>query len=929
MDEARQLIIIKGENKTREVQSCIRNPRTQQYDITFYRGGNTYSYSPCNVECLCNPEKAKPSLYHIFVDGKKLENVQSILIFKGKEEWWHIRNGNGRESTYPKAKLHIEKTCMDNAQSEQIWSYLKKIASIHSPLEDNSKNMLDDDGVPILKRQYEKLTFVRDDSVLANYLCPEAYPIRPHNTETLIFPFGGNASQFQAVKNAMSQQLSVIQGPPGTGKTQTILNIIANLLVQGKTIQVVAYTNYAIQNVVNKLGEADLGFLAAILGGQHSEKGGDKEKNKRLFFEKQTGEYPDMSTWQKNDEELNTLQEKISKLSTDLELYFQKQQDLALAKQSLRELDVEAEHFAEYYNSSKHVKPNTPPRAGLKSETVLHLLQQCEAAAEQGKPLGLWLKLECTILYGAFERQFLQSEVDDVTSYLQNLFYSVKKKELSNRIDGLQDYLTRVDAKGKMDTLVDNSNVYLKAYLFKRYGGSEKRKLFKWEDTWKNPEAILQEYPIIASTTFSAINCLNDVHYDYLIMDEASQVDLATGALALACANNAVIVGDLNQLTHLVNKDLRESYDKAYRDAGSPKGYNYVEDNFLKSICTVLPKAPQTLLREHYRCHPKIIGFCNQKFYQNQLVIMTEDTGEKDPLCVYETVPGNFDQGEHINNRQIEVTQKNVIPGLSNINPNEISVIAPYRNHVNKLSVTLQGTDIEVETVHKFQGREKDVIIINMVDNQPTVFSDDARLLNVAVSRAKKKLCLVVSGNEQALDSNIQDLISYIRYNNCTVQRSEIRSVFDLLYRQYTQERLAYLAKHKRVSEYDSENLMYATITNVLSSKFPGAPLNVICHQKLRMLIQGTEKLEVLTENERRYAMNPNTHVDFLIYNSITKRPVLAIEVDGVHFHKVDSEQKKRDKMKDDIFSKCGIKLLRFATNGSGEAKKLRKNSDL
>ena len=44
-----------------------------------------------------------------------------------------------------------------------------------------------------------------------------------------IFPFGCNNSQYQAVKKAMENQISVIQGPPGTGKTQTILNIIANM----------------------------------------------------------------------------------------------------------------------------------------------------------------------------------------------------------------------------------------------------------------------------------------------------------------------------------------------------------------------------------------------------------------------------------------------------------------------------------------------------------------------------------------------------------------------------------------------------------------------------------------------------------------------------------------------------------------------------
>lgn len=59
------------------------------------------------------------------------------------------------------------------------------------------------------------------------------------------------------------------------------------------------------------------------------------------------------------------------------------------------------------------------------------------------------------------------------------------------------------------------------------------------------------------------------------------------------------------------------------------------------------------------------------------------------------------------------------------------------------------GGRIDVATVHKFQGREKDAIVMSTVDDTITEFSDDPNLLNVAISRAKQKFCLVVSGNEQ------------------------------------------------------------------------------------------------------------------------------------------------------------------------------------
>ena len=65
--------------------------------------------------------------------------------------------------------------------------------------------------------------------------------------------------------------------------------------------------------------------------------------------------------------------------------------------------------------------------------------------------------------------------------------------------------------------------------------------------------------------------------------------------------------------------------------------------------------------------------------------------------------------------------------------------------------------------------------------------------------------------------------------------------------------------------------------------------------------------------------MNPATHIDFLLYNRISKKPVLAIEVDGYAYHKEDTKQASRDLMKDHILEIYEIPLLRFKTNGSGE----------
>ncbi len=123
----------------------------------------------------------------------------------------------------------------------------------------------------------------------------------------------------------------------------------------------------------------------------------------------------------------------------------------------------------------------------------------------------------------------------------------------------------------------------------------------------------------------------------------------------------------------------------------------------------------------------------------------------------------------------------------------------------------------------------------------------------------------------------------------------------------------------KRISNFDSENLMYAVIQEVLRE---GAytNLDVVCHFPLAMLV---DHPDILSPQERKFAMHPKAHLDFFIYNTLGKQPVVAIEVDAYRYHRSGSVQAIRDGMKNHMMEICGIPLFRFATNGSGEKERL------
>ena len=657
------MVIIKGEIKTSEIMSCGYNRNTQKWDVKF-NTGKIYSYAYLNVEKLTEPEVLNPDMYRISREGREFFDVNAIYVFRSESEsYWHICFGNGSERDYHRSELNIVESCLTHSQSSNVFEYIKQIAGLS-----NLKN--EETGEKLLSKRFDKISFVGSDVALAKYLNPSSLQGKRTGREyILIFPFGCNNSQYKAVKNAMENQISVIQGPPGTGKTQTILNIIANILMQGKTVQIVSNNNSATENVYEKLSSSkyNLGFIAATLG---------SSKNKKLFVEHQDAAYPDFSSW-KTQEDPSVLQKGIADQSSQLKSVFDKQEKLACLRQELSQLVTEQEYFNQYVKESDVHTDSIKFKKKLSSKQWMVLWQECQLISEEKTAIGFWFKIKALIKYGVTDWSIYKQDISKIITTFQAMYYRAKQAELSAKIADIEKYLNSVN-KNLLEDLCNQSMVVLKDKLARKYEGNSSRKTFSEDNLWKEPYDVMAEYPVILSTTFSSRNSLNsDVVYDYLIMDEASQVDIATGALALSSARNVVIVGDTKQLPNVVTDDIKAKAKAIFDSFNVSEGYQYT-NSFLQSILDVMPNVTQTLLREHYRCHPKIINFCNQKFYRGELIIMTTDKGEDDVLSVVKTVAGNHERN-HYSQRQIDVIKNEIIPKYVS-NPEETGIIAPYKN---------------------------------------------------------------------------------------------------------------------------------------------------------------------------------------------------------------------------------------------------------
>lgn len=899
MNPQQHVIIIGDVNKTHRVESIRLNGR--KYDIKFLNTDKVYSYLCQNVRWLTNPLSIELENCHIFVNGKRERNVKALHLFAADGmKYYAITYGSDFTRHYSEREVEIRRSCLADGSTE-VFDYLRQCAGTNKLGIDQEE---EESTEGILSSIYSRIDFVDESTASAVYMNPHK-GMKRYGLDAPLFPFGCNASQKRAVIAALTNQISVIQGPPGTGKTQTILNIIANLVVAKKSVLIVSNNNSATENVLEKLDKNGLGFLVAPLG---------KRENREAFIANQPPLNPELSSWRISPSESRRVFSEVKGALEKVDSIFKMQERLAQCRQELAEVEIEKSHFEQ-----EHAEKFSDKKVRTSSDKIIKILGQIKGYVIKYKEdtagllrrlkrffdkVGLELRLRFLL---EVKDELTTEHIPSIITRLDWLFYIRRIQELKSEIGQTEARLSKLDANALMKSMTEKSMVLLRSSLAERYKGG-RAKIASVKELFNNGDSVMDDYPVILSTTFSSRMCFNsDTIFDYVIMDEASQVAVDTGFLALTCARNAVIVGDTMQLPNVITDEDKVKLKEIIKVSNIPDSYDAVTHSFLSSVLATIPNVSETLLREHYRCHPDIINFCNQKFYGGKLLIMTERSDEKEHLLALTTAEGQHCRG-HYNQREIDAVKIELLPLLDN--PRETGIIAPYNDQVDQFRS--QIPEIEVATVHKYQGREKDTIIMSVTDDAITEFADNANLLNVAVSRAKNRFWLVVTGNPQELKGNIHDLLGYISYRQGTVIESKLRSIYDYLFSK--------IEANRNVSQYLSENLTFDLIEQIRESYPQLSHIKPICHYPLRSLIRDVSGL---SEREAKYATHPSTHIDFLIINRVSKEPLLAIETDGYSYHNNMTEQYGRDRMKDHILNQYGLPLLRLSTVGHSEEQRI------
>ncbi len=582
------------------------------YSVQYHNSPKPYSFRKRYLEFYCYPEA--------------INIVNSIVQISEKPDrsWEEARKFGPYLCLYSKGRCQVESLSdvkiLPNIAGKssvlQLKDYYQYITSL---VEQTS---------PHLNFYYKKyLSVIREESVLNLYV--ERLQPKIYRSELPIFPFGVNSSQREAVIKSLENQVSLIQGPPGTGKTQTILNIIANLVCRGMNVAVVAGNNSATDNVYEKLCSLGFGFAVAKLG----------NNDLQDEFFKHVSELPDMSDWVVSDSEMLSVDQELARLHELLVKLLEAKNEAAQLNESVSRLKIEQKYFDRCFD----VEPLNPAKWSFTNKwstpNVLNFLAEIKHCSKKER-LGWPTKLRWLYKYKIYRFADLAKLDESVTLGLISEFYHRKLKELEVEKESVVRLLEQSNFDELLGRYTTLSLVKFKCTVQRKFRGHSE---VSWNArSYKSDfERFVDRFPILLSTTDSLVhNKKPSFLFDYVIVDESSQVDLVTSFLTMSCAKNIIAVGDLKQLAHIPNKVVARSKEEIRASFEFDSEYCYVSNSLLSSLSQVFQsKAPISLLVEHYRCHPRIIDFCNQKFYDGKLVIMT--SSNDDPFTVFETPPGN------------------------------------------------------------------------------------------------------------------------------------------------------------------------------------------------------------------------------------------------------------------------------------------------
>lgn len=667
------------------------------------------------------------------------------------------------------------------------------------------------------------------------------YPLALYNDKV-------NLDQLLVIHNGLKYPVLYVQGPPGSGKTNTILNTVVTAFFNNKTVLISSYNNHPVDEIYQKLSHLkykgdDIPFPIIRLG--NSEKLKDAIKQIRLLFKI-------TSSMQVFDSSLNrkkTYEEHKTKALSDLLRKYEEKLDLSERKEMIKTM----------LSSSS----NLPFLANLQGEQLVNvnntLKEIGEITDDDIKPLISHDRLELFKFLNFTSAKFIKRLSEPKYEELTDIIFT---KDLNEAVRQLNQYLSNDE----------------------------------------NFQKFLKIFPVVATTNISAHRLGEPKQYfDMVIMDEASQCNTAVALVPIIRGEQLLLVGDPQQLKPVILLDERNNLilKKRYNITDE---YDYRNKSVYQTFLSADAVSDEVLLSYHYRCHPKIIGFNNKKYYNNKLNIRSSDN-EKHPLEFIEC----HSKDTTLKNTS-ESEAKEIVHYVKTHPDKTIAVITPFVNQRNEIQEELNQNgiaNVDCGTVHAFQGDEKQEIIFSLALTDKTHektyswLKNNKELINVATSRAKEKL--VIIGDMEQLnrlhhpgdDDDLFELCNYVNSNGITTITERAPESRALGIKPYSTE---------------TETAFLETLNHAI---------NAMMITKTKYVVKKEVPIsQVFNSSNQVNDLFYTGRFDYIVYERDGKEwlPIFAIELDG-NEHTTDLRVIERDKKKQQICDEHNFQLIRVPNN--------------
>lgn len=667
------------------------------------------------------------------------------------------------------------------------------------------------------------------------------YPLALYNDKV-------NLDQLLVIHNGLKYPVLYVQGPPGSGKTNTILNTVVTAFFNNKTVLISSYNNHPVDEIYQKLSHLkykgdDIPFPIIRLG--NSEKLKDAIKQIRLLFKI-------TSSMQVFDSSLNrkkTYEEHKTKALSDLLRKYEEKLDLSERKEMIKTM----------LSSSS----NLPFLANLQGEQLVKvnntLKEIGEITDDDIKPLISHDRLELFKFLNFTSAKFIKRLSEPKYKELTDIIFT---KDLNEAVRQLNQYLSNDE----------------------------------------NFQKFLKIFPVVATTNISAHRLGEPKQYfDMVIMDEASQCNTAVALVPIIRGEQLLLVGDPQQLKPVILLDERNNLilKKRYNITDE---YDYRNKSVYQTFLSADAVSDEVLLSYHYRCHPKIIGFNNKKYYNNKLNIRSSDN-EKHPLEFIEC----HSKDTTLKNTS-ESEAKEIVHYVKTHPDKTIAVITPFVNQRNEIQEELNQSgiaNVDCGTVHAFQGDEKQEIIFSLALTDKTHektyswLKNNKELINVATSRAKERL--VIIGDMEQLnrlhhpgdDDDLFELCNYVSSNGITTITERAPESRALGIKPYSTE---------------TETAFLETLNHAI---------NAMMITKTKYVVKKEVPIsQVFNSSNQVNDLFYTGRFDYIVYERDGKEwlPIFAIELDG-NEHTTDLRVIERDKKKQQICDEHNFQLIRVPNN--------------